>query len=157
MKRNVIRLALTACLCLAICSPALVADSGITVGDFLLRIATAENLHPGDGADAARLLRAGGVNLPVVRPGALLTEGTVAAISRAFGIRVTTSRPDAPFGQDAVDAFMIQFKPEVSGSDQAATGDSGPYPRPNDNAADPRTKGRGKKKGIPPVSGHDPV
>ena len=77
--------------------------------------------------------------------------------TRAFGIRVTTSRPDAPFGQDAVDAFMIQFKPEVSGSDQAATGDSGPSPRPNDNAADPRTKGRGKKKGIPPVSGHDPV
>ena len=44
----------------------------------------------------------------------------------------------------------VQLRDEQASSadDTASGGTPGPYPRPNDNAADPRERGRGKKKGL---------
>ncbi len=128
------------------------------VGDFLHRIALARQLAAVDGPDAQRLLLEAGVQLPNLELTAPLTEGRVAAISRSLGIRVRTSRPDAPFGNGSVSIFLDHMAAQAPASQPATTtGEPGPYPRPNDRAADPRTKGKGKKKGLPPVSESRPV
>ena len=123
----------------------------ITVGGFLQEIARTKKLATTDAATAQAAIRAAGVDLPPLVLDRPLTEGDVAAISRSLGLRVTTTRPDAPFDGGRVDDFLATFGPTIAkpqGEDPP-----GPYPRP-DGAADPAEKGKGKKKGL--VSPSDP-
>ena len=159
MKLSVHRTVMALLVCATLAAPVLADDAAQpTVGDFLHRVATARLFPAVDGPDAERLLRASGVGLPALNLADGLTEGTVVAISGALGLRVSTSRPDAPFREDSVSLFLDLMVTEApSPEHSASTGEPGPYPRPNDRAADPRTKGRGKKKGLPPVSESSPV
>ncbi len=146
-------------LCCAAVIPVLAVDDTVpTTGEFLRQIAQARHLDALNGPDAVRLLRESGIQLPALTLTGPLTEGRVAAISRSLGIVVTTSRPDAPFNSNAAAAFLDLMATQAPAPEQSTTsGEPGPYPRPNDQAADPRNKGRGKKKGLPPVSESDPV
>jgi hypothetical protein len=129
-----------------------------TTGEFLHRIALARHMPAVDGPDAERLLRESGIRLPAMTLTLQLTEGQVAAISRSLGLNVTSSNPDALFESSSVAAFLDLMASQVPAPEQSATStESGPYPRPNDQAADPRNKGRGKKKGLPPVSESNPI
>ena len=158
MARFTPRLVMILIFCCVATAPVLAGDSGLTTGDFLHRVALARQLNAVDGADAERLLRETGVRLPTLTLNERLTEGTVVTISRSLGVQVTTSRPDAPFESSSMIAFLDLVAAQAPTTEQSATGgESGPYPRPNDQAADPRTKGKGKKKGLPPVSDPSPI
>jgi hypothetical protein len=156
MNRTLTRFIIFTFFCVTISLPILASDSGITAGEFLVKIADARNLDAVDGASAMKLLRFSGVDLPDIDMTGALTEGTVAAISSSLGIPVSTSRPLEEFKRRAVKAYMDQFKAAVNPFRNTAV-DPGPYPRPNDTAADPRAKGKGKKKGLPPVSESAPL
>jgi hypothetical protein len=111
MKR-VIRIGLMALLALAVMVPAHAAAK-MTVGDFLTQIAQATNLPAKDGATAAASLKSAGVNLPALDLKAPLTEGAVAKVANAMGLRVTTSNPQAPFTKGQLDSFVSAFGAEI--------------------------------------------
>jgi hypothetical protein len=138
MKR-VIRIALMALVALAVMVPAHAAGK-VTVGGFLTQIAHVQNLQATDGATAAASLRSAGVNLPALDLNAPLTEGTVAQVAGSLGLTVTTSNPQAPFGQPQVDAFVSSFGDQFG---KFAVG--APTVSPNAPTFDPKSKG--KKKG----------
>jgi hypothetical protein len=157
MNHSMLRTVLIVLCCAAVATAAPAGDGGLNVGDFLYRVAQARNLPAVDGADALRLLKDAGVPLPTLALTEPLTEESVVQILRSLGILVTTSQPEAPVGSGSMDAILdlIMSSPDA---DQATTSSNepGPYPRPNDQAADPADQGRGKKKGLPPVSESDP-
>jgi hypothetical protein len=141
------RLAKLLCLLLFVSVAALPAAAATpTVSDLVVTIANANGLQPADGAEAVSQLRGLGANLPVLDLSAPLTERNVVLVSSAFGVRVTTQRPADRFSsgemRQLVSAFGDQFNlgPD-GGSDDNATQGGG-------NGADPRTKGKGKKKGL---------
>lgn len=123
-----------------------------TVGEFLVEIARAKGLAvPGEAA-AGQALRSAGVPMPDLEPGRPLTEGDVAAVAQALGLRVTTSRPTAPFAWAGVESFLAVFGAEIGGT---ATHPPGP-PEPNEDPGTTRGKGspkpdpqpgKGKSKG----------
>lgn len=122
--------------------PAMAAD--YTVGQFLVEVAKVRNIAAVDPASAERGLRQAGVSLPALDLNRTLTEGTVAAIATAVGVPVSTSRPDAPFGEGQVDSFISTFGPSMNSSGaqtDAAGGNDGP---PKE---DPQP-GKGKSKGF---------
>lgn len=117
--------------------------SQVTVGQFLVEIAKAKRVAVSDGASAEQSLRSMGIALPSVDLKKGLTESDVTAIASAMGVRVTTTRPDAPFNENQVSSFIQSFGSELSpGSPEApATPNSqGGSPGNSDN-------GKGKKKG----------
>jgi hypothetical protein len=127
--------------------PGVTADR-VTVGDFVIRIASAKRLPAASCDGAADSLRQAGFAVPMLECGTPLTEGHVATISESIGIKVTTSRPAAAFGEAQVDAYFTAFARQVSGDpDAPGTG--------TDEGTDPLTKGKGKKKGL--RSPDDPV
>jgi hypothetical protein len=157
MIRPVRVLVLILVICNLAAVPALSGENTVpTTGEFLQQIALARHLPAVDGHDAARLLGESGIQLPALTLSLPLTEGQVAAISRSLGVVVTTSSPDGPFESSSVAAFLDLLAAQAP-KQSTTSGESGPYPRPNDRAADPRTKGRGKKKGLPPVSESSPI
>ena len=134
----------------AVAAPALASEA--TVGRFVQELAKVKNLNATDPAIAADSLRAVGVRLPSdLQYDKRLTEGDVAEISRTAGLLVTTSNPDAYFGEEKVDRFFQAFSVElslggVSGElppNEALDGNGPPF--------DPFTKGKsngnGKGKG----------
>jgi hypothetical protein len=148
----------------AIAAPALASDT--TVGRFVQELAKVKNLNATDPALAADSLRAVGVRLDRgLDFNKRLTEADVAEISRAAGLLVTTSNPNAYFDEEKVDRFFQSFQIELANSGQ--TGSSlysddcavpgGDCENPgqglgpgNGNGAppfDPFSKGRGKAKG----------
>ena len=78
----------------------------ITVGDFLRNVANALRLPAQDGMTAEAALRAAGFALPPDDRSADLTEGTVAAISTAMGLRITSNNPAASFDKERLRTFM---------------------------------------------------
>ena len=122
--------------------------AGPTVGDLLHEIAKFNNLPATSGVQAAAELRAMGVNLPALELGKDLTQGDVVRIARALGVNVSSSNPGASFSGKQVNQFIDSFGGQlVFGSNTSAR------PNQNDshfseNGADPRTKGKGKKKGL---------
>ncbi len=77
-----------------------------TVGDIYLGIAKAKNLRVGDAITAEAALRAAGYDLPRMDRNKVLTQGDVAAIANAVGIRAASSNPTASFSQGQVDRFV---------------------------------------------------
>ena len=132
----------------AVAAPALASEA--TVGRFVQELAKVKNLNATDPAIAADSLRAVGVRLPSgLQYSKRLTEADVAEISRSAGLLVTTSNPDAYFGEEKVDRFFQAFSVELT---QGAS--SGEIITTTDTASqpfDPFTKGKsngnGKGKG----------
>ncbi len=110
-KEPIRTIAIAACAAL-LAVPALAADE-TTAGDFLRAIAEAKRLPAADAATAAGALRAAGYAIPELDPGARLTEKDVADVAIALGLRVTTTRPDAPFTSDQTAAFLSAFGSEI--------------------------------------------
>jgi len=111
------------------------AASKATVGDLLVRIVHLRGPAAADGASAAASLKAAGVPLPEVDLAAPLTEGVAAHIVTALGMKLTTSRPDAPLSQSQMEALVAILAPEIArppGSRTAET--AAPPPPPGDNA-----------------------
>jgi hypothetical protein len=149
----------------AVAAPALA--SGSDVGGFIQQLAKSKNLNATDPAIALDSLRAVGVRLrPDLRLDKKLTEGDVADISRAAGLLVTTSNPDAYFDEEKVDRFFQAFAIElgqnennggafsttacdssVENCDNPGMGDGPGTGNGNGPGFDPFSKGRGKKKG----------
>lgn len=114
----------------------------VTVGQFVVEIAKVKNVSAGDPESAVRGLQAAGVNLSGLDLRKSLTEGDVASIASAVGIRVTTSQPAAAFSQRQVDSFVQTF-----GSDLNTGGDPGTVRTENTTRIDPQP-GKGKSKGF---------
>lgn len=150
-----------AALCLAFVTPASAA-SDITVGDFVQRLALAKGLAGNDVRVANDALRGIGIMLPVeLNFRKALTEGDVAAISRAAGLTVRTSNPGNEFSSQQTDTFFVSFRDDLAGdgmrSHDNPGGGSGPGNGNGGPAFDPFTKGKhGKGKGKGVVSPTEP-
>lgn len=151
--RNLIRfgaMAVAVLMVAAAVAPAL-ASSEVTVGRFVQELARHKNLNATDVQIAVDSLRSVGIRLPEgLRLNARLTEGDVVSISRAAGLRVTTSNPNAPFNDEQVQSFLIALNDEMA--DSGATVDTvRPFGEGNGNGwgpqFDPFSKGKGKHKG----------
>lgn len=155
--KRISTIAAVAALCLAVVTPAMAA-SDITVGDFVQRLAQARGLAGTDARVANDALRGVGIRLPGdLNFASRLTEGDVAAISRAAGLNVRTSNPTSAFNSQQTDMFFINFRDDF-GEDENGTrshtnpgaGD-GPGNGNGGPPFDPFTKGKhgkGKGKGI---------
>jgi hypothetical protein len=113
----------------------------VTVGQFLVQIAKVKNVGAVDGESAVRGLQASGVNLSGLDLNKNLTEGDVARIASAVGVKVTTSQPQAAFSQRQADSFVRTFGTDL-GSGGAADGPS----TQGTTRPDPQP-GKGKSKG----------
>lgn len=111
-----------------------------TVGDLLLGIAKAKHLSAVDAVSARGALIASGVVLPPLALDKVLTEGDVAQIGMAVGLRVTTSDPANPFESGQVEQFMATFGKKLAGGSPDAPL-AAEFPNPGTG------KGNGKKKG----------
>jgi hypothetical protein len=145
------------------------AEEMAEVGDLIRGIADLQGLPATDTESALRSLAGVGFVLPDIDPGKRLTEGDAAAVLSAMGIPVTSSRPEQVMDRQNLGMLLSSLGNGMNPAPQApaagAGEDEGPYPRPNENAADPSTKGekngttkgRGKKKGHGDVSPSSPV
>ena len=98
------------------------ADQG-TVGDFLMGIAESKSLRATDPTTAEATLRTSGYDLPQLDRTKPLTEGDVAAIANAVGLRVVSSNPSRSFGRLQVDRFLTSMGSELmSGRRRFAAG-----------------------------------
>lgn len=153
-------LCITLMIAVALAFPAVASEAQVTVGDFLMRVAAARDLPAADASQALRSLRASGVGVPALDLAAPLTQGAVVRLSGAIGLALRSSSPHSKFSSEQVDRYFVTFSDVVGDGDitpsESGNGEPGPYPRPNENAADPLTKGKGKHKGIP-VSPSDPI
>jgi hypothetical protein len=147
----------------AVAAPALA--SGSDVGNFLTLLAQSKNLNATDPAIALDSLRGVGIRLPDMQLDKKLTEADVAKISRAAGLLVTTSNPEAYFDENKVDRFFAAFSVElgqnegsgvfsttecdssVENCDNPGQGEGPGTGNGNGPGFDPFSKGRGKKKG----------
>ena len=120
------------------------ADSRVTVGDFVMELARVKGFTPSSAVDARASVVSAGIAIPVVDLDRTLTQADVVAIGNAAGLELTSSTPEAAFTGDEVSAFLVSFAPELGATD----GDNATDGAYNDNGADPRTKGKGKKKGL---------
>lgn len=142
--------AVAVALAVAVAAPAFAAN--ITVGEFVQRVAIVKNLDATDGLVAVESLRAKGVRLPAdLDLNAQLTESDVVAVSRAVGLRLTSSNPDRVFEIDQVESFFVAFGAELVNPVATADDDwpgEGDWPPENPQPPfDPWTKGHGKHKG----------
>jgi hypothetical protein len=144
----------------AVAAPAIAGDS--TVGRFVEELARVKNLNATDPAIAADSLRAVGVRLDRgLDLNKRLTESDVAEISRAAGLLVTTSNPEAFFDNQKLDQFFQAFQtelalgassttacdPAVENCDENPGQGSGPGTGAGGPPFDPFSKGRGHPRG----------
>jgi hypothetical protein len=148
----------------AVAAPALAGQSD--VAGFIQQLARSKNLNATDPAIALDSLRGVGVRLEAnLKLDKKLTEADVATISRAAGLLVTTSNPDAYFDENKVDRFFQAFSVElgqntgsgaftstecdstVENCDNPGQGSGPGTGNGNGPGFDPFSKGRGKKKG----------
>ncbi len=131
------------------------AGADVTVGEFIQRLAREKSLAGNDAQDAAESLRAAGFLLPNgLDASASLTEGHVAAIGRALGLKIRTSRPDAGFDRIHVERFVGSFKRELRkpGSGQTK-GHAAPGTATTERVKSSGGSGKGKGKGTGPGTG----
>jgi hypothetical protein len=157
MIRPIIGFVTILILCVVAAVPVLAGDTAMTTGEFLHQLALARQLAAVDGPDAQRLLSEEGAQLATLNLTEPLTEGTLVEILQSLGIQVTTSQPEAPIESSSIEALMVFISAQAEATEQSTTSNEpGPYPRPNDQSADPAAQGKGKKKGLPPVSESSP-
>jgi hypothetical protein len=154
MRKGYVFLAL--CLMVALIGPAFAART-LTVGEFVQELAKFRNLEATSVDAAAASLTRAGIRVPDgLDYSSPLTEGTVSRISRAAGVEVRTSNPDAPFTDDQVDIFLMSFSDQFGESaedndnstrnGETPGGSSGSAPG-NGPPFDPYSKGKGGSKG----------
>ena len=125
----------------AVAAPALAAD--VTIGQFVQELAQVKKLNATDARIALDSLAAVGVRLPAdLKLADRLTEAEVVRISRAVGLWVSTTNPEAPFDEEQMDQFFVVF-----GSDLEATPPGDPIVEPHVPDFDPFTKGKGNHWG----------
>lgn len=123
-------------------APVFAAGSRVTVGDLLKDIANLKRLPASDAVTAEAALRAAGYKLPSLDRAAGLTEGAVAVISNAVGLRVASSNPAADFSRGQVNNYLTAMSTDLSSS----SGDMAPQASTNhDNDSDDHS-GKGKKR-----------
>ncbi len=88
----------------------------ITVGQFYSQLAQSKHLSAADAVSAEAGLRHAGVELPKLALGQSLTEGDLAAISKALGIAVTTQQPSKTVNEAQVTTFLSGFRSQLAGS-----------------------------------------
>jgi len=120
--------------------PALAAQP--TVGDLYMELASLRGIAADSPIAAQTGLVSSGVDLPALDVSKTLTQGDVVDISRRFGLKLSTSRPNDEFSSEEMDGFVSGFGDEIGGRAAAEGYD------PDKNGADPLTKGKGKKKGL---------
>jgi len=123
------------------------ASNPTTVGELIVGIAQIRDLDATDARIAAESLTRAGVTLPTdLQFSKALTEADVIHVARAFGLKVTTTRPDQLFDEGQLNRFFTAFRGELS-TDYVRSG-----PLPGDNglgpAFDPFSKGKGKGKSV---------
>jgi len=127
---------------LAVAAPAFAAN--VTVGEFVQRVAIVKNLDATDALVASDSLRATGVRLPAdLDLNAQLTESHVVAISRAVGLRLTSSNPDRVFESDQVDSYFVAFGSELVDPITIVAPEDDGWPSENGPPFDPWTKAKG--------------
>ena len=131
---------------LALCVPAVAANS-VTVGDFVMELARVKGFTASNVEAAKVSIESTGITLPVSDFNRTLTQGDVVAIGNAAGLNLNSSTPEAAFTGDQMNSFMVSFAPELGATD-GDNSTAGSTNDPADNGADPRTKGKGKKKGL---------
>jgi hypothetical protein len=132
---------------LAVClAPALAA--GPSVGELLVKIAEAKNLDAADAATARASLQKVGMKLPALDLDKPLTQGDVVDISNSAGLSLRTSTPNAPVDQDQLITLGNTIGMSLDHPGSGGGGDNETHSEPWDNGADPRTKGKGLKKGL---------
>jgi hypothetical protein len=143
-------------LILVVASVSALAAEPYTTGEFVKRFAEARNLDATDPGIAATSLRNVGVDLPQdINLDARLTESDVVKISRAAGLRVTSSNPNRLFTREQAESYFFAFSDELLAADGAFDDVDQrtvrPYGEGNGNGwgppFDPFTKGKGKAKG----------
>ncbi len=142
-SRSILGGIVAAFVALAVCVPVMAANT-VSVGDFVVELARVKGLAASNVAEAMASIESTGVKLPVADFDRTLTQGDVVAIGNAAGLNLSSSTPEAAFTGAQVDAFLVSLAPELGATDGDDSTD-GAY---NDNGADPRTKGKGKKKGL---------
>jgi hypothetical protein len=128
---------------LSLCVPAVAAEN-VTVGDFVIQLAKVRGYTASNAAEAKASIEGTGIMLPVMDFDRTLTQGDVVRIGNAAGLNLNSSTPEAAFTGDQLNSFMVSFAPELGATDGENTTDGAK----NGNGADPRTKGKGKKKGL---------
>ena len=128
---------------LALCVPA-VAANNVTVGDFVMELAKVRGFTSSNAAQAKASIESTGITVPVTDFDRTLTQGDVVAIGNAAGLNLNSSTPEAAFTGDQVNSFIVSFAPELTVPDDGEQTSN----KEGNNAADPRTKGKGKKKGL---------
>jgi len=152
--RNLIRLgamAVAVLMVTATAAPALAA-SEVSVGQFIQELALHKNLEAVNVSAAVDSLRSVGIRLPDnLDMDGTLTEGDVVNISRALGLRVTTSNPKSAFTSDQVSSFFFAVSEQIQDVTEIATFTDRPYGtgigQGHGPPFDPFTKGKGKHKG----------
>lgn len=143
------------------CASLALADSSVTVGQFVQRLARTMNLNATDVDTAVDSLERAGVQLPgSLRYSSALTEGDVTRIGRAAGLSLRTGNPEANFDQDNVDRFFVSFGEEFAAVSRGTTSESSANSTPffdpfnplirfrdDEDANEGTGKGKGKGKG----------
>ena len=136
---------------LAVAALPSVAATPTTVGELIVGIAHVRDVDATDPRVAAEELTKAGVRLPadlsLTKP---LTEADVTIVARSFGLKLTTTRPDAGFDQGQLRRFLDTFRGELAS--EATRAD--PTDHGNGPAFDPFSKGKGKGKVV--ISPTDP-
>lgn len=120
----------------------------VSVGDFYREIAKHRNVAATDEATAEKALRAGGLSLPALDLRRVLTEGDVVRISEAIGIRVRTSRPQAPVTRRQLDAFSRTFADDLSGANGQGDRNQGQHGPPREDPQPDKGKSKGFYKSV---------
>src|SRR5262245_26719459 len=128
-------------------SPAFAA--GPTVGGFYTRLAQAKKLDAGSPAASEASLRSAGFALPTLGLDKALTEGDVASIAGALGLKVTTTHPTSVVNDTQMDSFVSTFSAQLQTGAKAPSQDPYQINGAGTGGVDPGNSGngKGKKKG----------
>lgn len=106
----------TTIVCVAgVAAPTFAATRGTasTVGDLLVGIATLKQLPAADATMAGAALRSAGYDLPRLSPTKSLTEGDVAAVANALGLRIASSNPTRSFSTSQMNQFLMTVRSDL--------------------------------------------
>jgi hypothetical protein len=142
-------------LSLALSSAPVRANDDVTVGRLVQEIARALELDAADARAARESLGRAGLPLPAdLDLNAALTEAEVVRVSRAAGLRLTTSRPEARFDQRRLERYLTTFTGEIrwshavrSEGENPGQGEGPGTGNGNGPPFDPFSKGKGKGLG----------
>ncbi|MHC4165301.1 MAG: hypothetical protein ACYSUM_24600 [Planctomycetota bacterium] len=145
----------TLILSLALSSAHPAAGDDVTVGRLVQEIARVLELDATDARVARESLSRAGLSLPAdLDLNAALTEAEVVRVSRAAGLKLTTSRPEARFHQQRLDRYLTTFTGEIRWThvvrgegENPGQGEGPGTGNGNGPPFDPFSKGQGKGLG----------